>query len=70
MASNLGPAAVTTQMKYSAPNPAAGGGLNLFSLALLAGAAYLIVTPTGRTDVSNFLSSVAGKLGGGSPVGG
>ena len=68
MASNLGPASVTTEMKYDAPNPAAGGGL--MGLALLGAAAYFIFTPTGRTDVSNFLSSVAGKLGGGSPVGG
>ena len=69
MASNLGPADITTTMKYAAPNPAEKGEGGLLLLLLAAGAAYLLFTPGGQAEVAKIKADLAAKFQGGAPVG-
>lgn len=67
---NLGPATVKMTEAYHAPNPAEGGTSIWVWLLVLGGVGYFIATPTGRQDVSTFLSGVTSKLSGGATTSG
>jgi len=70
MASNLGPASVTLDERYSAPNPTEQGGTNWTLILVLGAAAYLLFTPAGQADKAKIESYLASKFQGGAPVGG
>lgn len=69
MASNLGPADISTTMKYAAPNPSEKGEGSLMLVLLAAGAAYLLFTPGGQAEVAKLKADLASKFQGGAPVG-
>lgn len=71
MASNLGPAQVTMQMQYKAPNPYESQGSPLVTLAVLGLAAWLLLTPGGQQAVANIQSYIDQKfnIGGGATSG-
>lgn len=63
MPSNLGPAQVSTTIKYAAPNPAETQANPVVTLAFYGLLAWAIFTPTGRADVQRVVQYIRQKFG-------